>query len=336
MYYFYQHSFMTRIHSKHNHTVWEDLIKNGQEIMERDNYSKHLTVIEVGAQNENQSLLAAKAKFHIHCVEPSPSSFRSIQRVLQKKLRHAQDQESRQYIHLYNVAASDTSGQTLDFYSTGGTGDHVGEYDMWNMKPGKMPDDWPEDKRGEMIQVQSIQLDDLIYYNKVEQTKVKIFDTIPPKIDEVYALKVDTQGFEPKVFEGLKKSIQEHKIKYIMTEYWPKGMGLMGNSMDDPCKIAVKMFDILADAGYKLYALPMQVQGHPSAWGFSKTIFHHIANWKQRPLKDYRSDCQHILNFEKEFPNPDYHMGYWSDVLAIAPGSEPFVPKKKPFLAEKQ
>jgi hypothetical protein len=139
---------------------------------------------------------------------------------------------------------------------------------------------------------------------------------------------VDTQGFEPSVFAGLKKSIQAHKIQYIMTEYWPKGIGLIADRLDDPCDVAVQMLDILTDAGYKLYALP--TQGHPSAWSFSPTIFHHVANWRSRPLHDYRADCQHFLDFEKEFPNPEYHMGYWSDILAIAPGSEPFVPKKKP------
>ena len=313
-------------------SVWEDLIKQGQSIMERTNYSNHLTVIEVGAQNENQSLLAAQAKYHVHCVEPSPKSFKNIHGSMKKKLRLAKDDVSKQYLHFYNVAAGDVSGKTLDFYSTGGTGDHVGEYDMWNMKPGKMPDDWPEEKRGKMIQVPSVQLDDIIYYNKVEPTLVNGFDSKPERIDSVYALKVDTQGFEPSVFAGLKKSIGEHKIQYIMTEYWPKGMGLMANRMDNPCEVAVKVFDILTDAGYKLYALPMQ--GHPSAWSFSKTIFHHVANWHKRPLDDYRADCEHILNFEKEFPNPDYHMGYWSDVLAIAPGTDPFIPKKKPKKVE--
>lgn len=309
-------------------SVWEDLIKNGQQIMERNNYSKHLTVIEVGAQNENQSLMAAHAKYNVHCVEPSPKSFVAIHGAMKKKFKLAKDEESQKYIRFYNVAAGDVSGKTIDFYSTGGTGDHVGEFDMWNMKPGKMPDDWPEEKRGKMVQVPSIQLDDMIYYNKIKPTVVEGFDSKPVRMDDVYALKVDTQGFEPSVFAGLKKSIREHKIQYIMTEYWPKGMGLMANKMDKPCEAAEKVFDILSDAGYKLYALPMQ--GHPSAWGFTKTIFHHVANWKKRPLDDYRKDCQHILNFEKEFPNPNYHMGYWSDVLAIAPESDPFVPKKKP------
>lgn len=201
---------------------------------------------------------------------------------------------------------------------------------MWNMKKGAMPKDWPKKKIGKMVKVPSIQLDDLIYHHKVKPNSIEGFDTTSnvQDFDTVYALKVDTQGFEPSVFAGLKKSINEHKIQYIMTEFWPKGMGLMADQIDDPCPIATQMLDILNDAGYTLYALP--TQAHPSAWGYAPTLYHHVTNWKKRPLHNYREDCQHFLDFEKEWPNPDYHMGYWSDILAIAPGSELFLPKKKP------
>lgn len=40
-------------------------------------------------------------------------------------------------------------------------------------------------------------------------------------------LKIDTQGFEPLVFSGLKRAIQERRIDFIITEFWPKGMDLM-------------------------------------------------------------------------------------------------------------
>jgi FkbM family methyltransferase len=213
--------------------VWEDIIHKGERIMKNNNYKNHLTVVEVGAQNENQSLLAAKSKFNVHCVEPSPNSFKKIHlSILRKlnKMRRNGDNNVGKFIHLYNVAAGSKSGGTLDFYSTGGTGDHVGSFDMWNMKVGQLPDDWPEEKRGEMIKVPSIQLDDIIYDHKVKPNKLKglggtekenknSFETF----DDVYALKVDTQGYEPHVFAGLTKSIQSHKIQYIMTEFWPKG-----------------------------------------------------------------------------------------------------------------
>ena len=90
------------------------------------------------------------------------------------------------------------------------------------------------------------------------------------------------------------------------------------------CSVAVTVLGTLVDAGYKLYALP--TVAHPKAWDISRTSFHHITNWRRRPLNDYRSDCQNFLDHEKKFPNPEYHMGYWTDILAIAPGVEPFVP----------
>ncbi len=99
---------------------------------------------------------------------------------------------------------------------------------MWNMKRGQAPTDWPEEKRGEIIKVPSIQLDDIVYDHKIKPTKSAGSsetkeDGSVIAFDKVFALKIDTQGYEPSVFAGLKKSIRAHKIQYIMTEYWPKG-----------------------------------------------------------------------------------------------------------------
>jgi FkbM family methyltransferase len=205
--------------------VWEDIIYKGETIMKKNGYKEHLTVIEVGAQNAVQTILAAKYNFHVHCVEPSPKSFNRIRWNISQKFKN---DERRKFVHLYNAAAGSESGGMLEFRSTGGTGDHVGEIDMWNMKRGETPDDWPEEKRGEIIKVPSIQLDDIIYDHKIKPFKSEGLneeeeENSPIGFDKVYALKIDTQGYEPSVFAGLKKSIRAHKIKYIMTEYWPKG-----------------------------------------------------------------------------------------------------------------
>jgi FkbM family methyltransferase len=303
-------------------TVWEEIMLKGGEIMKKNNYKERLVAVEVGAQSPTQSLQALRAKFEVICVEPSPKSYRRIEKTVGEVLKKKNDSaDVERIIHLYNAAAGSTSEGTLDFRSTGGTGDHVGEIDMWNMKPGSVPEHWPEEKKGEIIKVQSIQMDDIIYDNRVKPT----FSSTPtlPSFDSVYALKVDTQGFEPNVFAGLTKSIKEHKIKYIMTEYWPKGMGLMTDHMDDPCSIAVPILDTLTDAGYKLYALP--VIAHPKAKHPTISV-PQVTHWKKRPLDDYRSDCQNFLDYEKQLPNSEYHMGYWTDILAIAPGVEPFIP----------
>ena len=147
-----------------------------------------------------------------------------------------------EFIHLYNVAAGGESSGMLDFVSSGGTGDHVGEFDMWNMKPGKPPEDWPAAKKGKVVQIPSMKLDDIVY-NKVKPNAIKGLESgsNPPKIDDVWAIKVDTQGFEPKVFEGLKESIKDQKFQYVMTEYWPNGIGLLNNRQDSKCELAVEI-----------------------------------------------------------------------------------------------
>mmetsp|Transcript_23762 Transcript_23762/g.29226 ORF Transcript_23762/g.29226 Transcript_23762/m.29226 type:complete len:474 (+) Transcript_23762:845-2266(+) len=330
--------------------VWEDIIEQGKQIMlkkknnnnnKSDDYDKnYLTVIEVGAQSAKQCLLAAEAQFHTHCVEPSPKSFERMQREISRERKR--NPSIQKYIHLYNVAAAAESGKTLDFFATGGTGDHVGEFDMWNMKPGKMPDEFPPEKRGEVIKVPSIKMDDLILYNKVQpfelqimnhpklgkgnKKKAKAFFPPPPKIDQVFALKIDTQGFEPSVFSGLSESIEQHKIQYIMTEYWPKGMDLIGKRSDQ-CELSVGILNSLADAGYKLYALPLVA--HPTAFYVRSELYDVMNDWTRRPLHDFKADCMYLRNLEILYPNENYYMGYWTDILAVAPGMELFQPTNK-------
>mmetsp|Transcript_4799 Transcript_4799/g.5472 ORF Transcript_4799/g.5472 Transcript_4799/m.5472 type:complete len:462 (-) Transcript_4799:315-1700(-) len=318
--------------------VWEDIIEQGKQIMlkkknnnnnKSDDYDKnYLTVIEVGAQSAKQCLLAAKAQFHTHCVEPSPKSFEQMQREISRERKR--NPSIQKYIHLYNVAAAAESGKTLDFFATGGTGDHVGEFDMWNMKPGKMPDDFPKEKRGEIIRVPSIKMDDIILRNNVlPHTLVagkRDHVAAAPKIDNVFALKVDTQGFEPSVFSGLTESIRQRKMQYIMTEYWPKGMDLIGKRSDQ-CELSVGILNSLADAGYKLYALPLVA--HPTASYVNSELIHAMNDWTRRPLHDFKADCMYLRNLEILYPNENYYMGYWTDILAVAPGMELFQPTNK-------
>jgi len=360
--------------------LWEDIVNQGKQIMAEAHHRQHqqqkeqngnddennLVVIEVGAQSARQCLLAAQAKFHTHCVEPSPKSFKQMQREIYRELeveaaaaaaaaaaaenvntnnhdRGGENSEilttsSGRFIHLYNAAAGSESGKTLDFFTTGGTGDHVGEFDMWNMKPGKMPDEFPPEKRGEVIKVPSIKMDDLILYNKVQpfelqimnhpklgkgnKKKAKAFFPPPPKIDQVFALKIDTQGFEPSVFSGLSESIEQHKIQYIMTEYWPKGMDLIGGQFSkdstQQCKLSVEILNTLLDADYTLYAMPLVA--HPKAY-INDDMNKAMNDWKRRPLHSIEADCMYLRQeMEKLFPNDEYHMGYWTDILAVAPG----------------
>ncbi len=106
-----------------------------------------------------------------------------------------------------------------------------------------------------------------------------------------------------------------------MTEYWPNGMGLLTGR--DKCGAAVGILTQLIDAGYTLYALPIEV--HPK--GKTKENKLALADWQSRPLNDLKADCQYILDLEKKSPVEGYFMGFWTDFLAVAPGSDPIEPK---------
>ncbi len=195
------------------------------------------------------------------------------------------------------------------------------------MKPGNDGDDIPMRKRGKLAKIQSIKLDDIVY-NKIPD--ISKLDGLNhgqdiPQLEEVFAAKIDTQGYEPKVLEGLKESIANHKIKYILLEYWPKGIDMINNSQES-CKVPVDMLLNLQSAGYKLFALPIEL--HPSAMT-PNIRFYLDRNNHIRPLNDLKSDCEYILKLEELFPNENYHIGYWTDYLAIAPDAPFFMPKTK-------
>ena len=201
---------------KHMHNgdedIWDDILNKGVKIMEKNGYKEHLTIFEVGAQKAKQSLDAAKKLFHAHLIEPSPISFQKIERQVRNVVNN--NPVLGEFIHLYNVAAGAESGSMLDFHTTGGTGDHIGEYNVWEMKKGPVPDEWPEDKKGQIVKIPSLRLDDIIYYNKVKPNEIQGLERgqNPPFTQNVWAVKVDTQGFEPKVFAGLKESKTKFNI----------------------------------------------------------------------------------------------------------------------------
>lgn len=226
-------------------------------------------------------------------------------------------------VHLYNVAAGGTSEGFVPFTSSGGTGDHVGGHNMWTMTTNDL--EHPKDdsygypvaprkpvedgankllpgeidlrkKNQEIIQVPSMRLDDI-----VEKTA-----------DGVFLLKVDTQGFEPTVLSGLTKSLTQHNVQYLLMEYWPRGMDLLAGEKD-AC-IGAKLLQTLVDNGYTLYAL--NVQAHPKAPQGWKSLV------SSRPMDNLQENCRWYFSVEDKLPSVEYKMGYWSDILAVAPTAQ--------------
>lgn len=246
--------------------------------------------VEVGMHSAKDTLLAANAGITVHGVEPSPKNFANV---LKKAGGYAN-------VHLHNAAAASKSGEKLPFLSQGSTGDHVGTADMWEMKMGtttKNTSAVAVADNQNVVYVQSLAIDDLI--DK---------EISPKRVD---LLKIDTQGFEPSVFAGLHDSIRQHKIRFIISEFWPKGMDLLAQSKTR-CGPAVEILQFLADSGYTVY--PLAMQAHPVA-GSGWVSFKY-----NRPFDDYMDHCMFYYDLEQKVPNPNYKMGYWADILAVAPG----------------
>ena len=63
------------------------------------------------------------------------------------------------------------------------------------------------------------------------QTKIESFDLI----------KIDVQGYEPKVFQGMQKTIRSSKNLTILSEFWPKGIIQAGESPSNFLRTLRKM-----------------------------------------------------------------------------------------------
>jgi len=122
----------------------------------------------------------------------------------------------------------------------------------------------------------------------------------------IEVIKIDTQGFEPNVLSGLKKTLSQNRINYILIEFWPRGMNMLAEQ-DDTC-VGVKVLQELANHNFTLYTI--DVEAHPKA----------PKDWKKfndRPLNSFEEYCQWYLDLEKKVPQDDYKMGYWSNIFAV-------------------
>ena len=160
---------------------------------------------------------------------------------------------------------------------------------------------------------------------------------------DVFLAKIDVQGYEPLVLEGLAESVRRGRIRFLLFEYWPKGIDFAADAPLDgggaSCRAAVGMLERLLAAGYRLVALPASVHprsyAHPHpkpsqaqrpAWAAARggddrpRKLAHVEG--ERPLDDLREHCRWHYRLEREvFPQEDYFLGFWSDVLAVAPGA---------------
>jgi hypothetical protein len=219
---------------------------------------------------------------------------------------------------------------------------------MWNMQPGKPIDPTLMAKQGDTIHVPTIRLDDIILNNATTKT-MSTTTTTTTKLSSstalvrtdpyIYLIKIDTQGYEPSVLQGLSNSLSKHQIQFILMEYWPRGMDLISSSSSNnnnknhnqsstACTASLEVLELLIHYGYTIYALPPST--HPRAPTNAKQYLQ-LKNYHwsspQLPVisntttttSHLRSFCQWFYHVEELYPSSEYKMGYWADLLVVAP-----------------
>lgn len=281
--------------------IWIDILKEGQQLMKEQQASgntSRLVAIEVGANTADQAIEVAKYGLESHSVEPSPHSFKHMITQVDSQPADIKDK-----IFMYNAAAGDSGEGELLFLNTGSTGDHV------------LSDAEAKSMKSIVVKIKSITMQQ-IFDNQVKPD----YNSMPHNdFNVVFAAKIDVQGFEPMVFQGMKQAIKNHKIDYIMTEWWPQGINQI-NNYSERCHEALQYLYMMADAGYTLYA--SHVVGHPREKGYK-----HVKQKKFRsslPFHDIKEYCLALYKVHDTMEYPTNFVGdhgYWTDVLAVSPNA---------------
>ena len=285
------------------HRYWKDLLKEGQVLNQENSGSVvYDNVIEVGANNAQDALYMAEKGFRTHSFEPSPPSFRNIKGTLQAK----SGESGTEKIFIYNYAVGDKDGGTVLFMNNDSTGAHVVS---------------EENADGtDVARVPTMSIDKFLEGGVAPDFTTQKSPVAFQQQSKIYAAKVDVQGFEPFVFRGMKKVIQERRIPYIMTEWWPRGIETGGNfekKVEEKCELAMEAMYLLHDAGYALFATPLEA--HPRLT--DPNGLEHIKLRKMnRRFDDLREDCLGIYDLEEKFPFTEKKTyGYWTDIVAVSP-----------------
>jgi len=293
--------------------IWREIMQEGQQLMNETCASRSsgtacqpFIAVEVGANDAIQAIEMAKYGLIVHSFEPAPVSFQRMKDQVEQ-----QSVEIQERIFMYNAAAGNSKG-TVEFVNSGSTGDHIGGgINGWNMTKTNTVDAANSEH---IVHIKSIRMDSFFNNELKPDHSLSLVKDIGTTI---FAAKIDTQGFEPKVFEGMKETIKKLKIQYILTEFWPKGINLM-NDYNDKCEEALQYLYMLHDAGYTLYAAPIMSHHKAPGYEFIKVL----TNRKNRPFEDLKEDCLGMYKLEQQFPDKTYHMGYWTDVIAVSPRAQ--------------
>ncbi|HIG81051.1 MAG TPA: FkbM family methyltransferase [Verrucomicrobiales bacterium] len=172
-----------------------------------------MTFLDVGANIGYYTALAARAvgpTGKIIALEPDPESFKYLEQTIAANAVGN--------VLAFPVAASDVPAKLPLFISH----DNRGDNRMYS--PGGK---WPT------VEVEAVPADDLLAENKIET---------------IDFIKIDVQGYEPKVIAGLRDTITRSPKLTLLTEFWPKGIRDAGGDPND-------FLNTLRDLGLTLHEL---------------------------------------------------------------------------------
>ncbi|MBC8324214.1 MAG: FkbM family methyltransferase [Verrucomicrobia subdivision 3 bacterium] len=148
-----------------------------------------MTFLDVGANIGYYTALAARAvgpNGKIIALEPDPDSFKYLEQTIAANVA--------ENVQAFPVAASDAPAKLPLYISADNRGDNR-LYAPGESRP--------------KIEVEAVAPDALLAENK---------------IDTVDLIKIDVQGYEPKVIDGLRDTITRSPKLTLLTEFWPKGI----------------------------------------------------------------------------------------------------------------
>ena len=157
-----------------------------------------MTFLDVGANLGYYTALAARAvgpNGRVLAVEPDPDSFGYLEQTIAANAVGN--------VEAFPVAASDAPAILPLYISTDNRGDN-----RLYSSDGERP----------QVEVKARPLDALLRDNK---------------IDTVDLIKIDVQGYEPKVIAGLRETITASPNLTLLTEFWPQGIDEAGEDANE-------------------------------------------------------------------------------------------------------
>mmetsp|Transcript_11786 Transcript_11786/g.25586 ORF Transcript_11786/g.25586 Transcript_11786/m.25586 type:complete len:361 (-) Transcript_11786:270-1352(-) len=255
-------------------------------LLEAHPYPERATVLEVGARDSGQSRLALELGFTTHVWEPSPHSYRAIVHQLSPWIAKGMAQ-------VHPEAASSRSGLKVHFKAAKTRMSAAGDAILSEST------DVRSDARSQTVMVSTIALDQAI---------------VDIGLDQAFFVKIDVQGHEAHVLQGLSHSLSRHAFDYVMIEWWPKEMEQPAHQLPGTTCTAAAALRLLAQAGYTLFELQVKSRH------YANTEVPLFGERFARPL-GFDALCEWYKMRGHNHPQPT-KMGYWTDFLAVAPNTK--------------